>query len=153
MIRGQWLERTITLRGHLGGLQREYGIKNQQGTDEIWQEMERDLVISGAGFCDRFSAVPPVSENEFPPGGPNFSMLPAESSPSVERREFLRGALRYATLTGIAGVAAALARRAPLNGPACGGQGICGGCSFLGGCQETRAAAARQDGNLNGDSP
>jgi hypothetical protein len=80
-------------------------------------------------------------------------MRPIESSQPVERREFLRGALRYAALTGIAGVAAAVARRAPLNGPACGGQGVCGGCCHLGGCPETRAAAARQGDNSNGDLP
>jgi hypothetical protein len=70
--------------------------------------------------------------------------VPAASAP-VERREFLRAALRYTALTGIAGVVAtAVARKAPLNGPACGGSGICGGCSFLGGCKETRAADTRQ---------
>ena len=81
-------------------------------------------------------------------------MPPTDASEPVERREFLRSALRYAALTGMAGVvASAVARRAPLNGPACDDTGICGNCSQLSGCQETRAAAARQNETLSGDSP
>ena len=81
-------------------------------------------------------------------------MHPTEVSPPLERREFLRSALRYTTLTGIAGiVASAVARRAPLNGPACGGSGICGGCSWLSGCGETRAAAVRQTEAQRGELP
>jgi hypothetical protein len=76
------------------------------------------------------------------------------ASEAVERREFLRAALRYTALTGIAGVVAtAVARRAPLNGPACGGSGICGGCSFLEGCKETRAADTRQKEVRRGEQP
>jgi hypothetical protein len=81
-------------------------------------------------------------------------MRPANSSAPTDRREFLRGAFRYTALAGIAGLAAsAIARRAPLNGPGCGGTGICGGCSLLSGCQETKAASARSHPNLRGDSP
>jgi len=81
-------------------------------------------------------------------------MRPSDSSEPLDRREFLRSAFRYTALAGVAGVVAtAVARRAPLNGPACGGTGVCGGCSLLGGCQETKAAVARQRSNLSGDSP
>lgn len=81
-------------------------------------------------------------------------MPPTEATEPVERREFLRGTLRVAALAGLAGVvASAIARRAPLNGPACGGSGTCGGCAQLSGCPETRAAAARTHLNRNGDSP
>lgn len=81
-------------------------------------------------------------------------MRSPNASESADRREFLRSALRYAGLTGIAGIAATMvARRAPLNGPACGGTGVCGGCSSLAGCKETRAAVARQGAKFFGDSP
>ena len=76
---------------------------------------------------------------------PQNPMRASVASEPLKRREFLRSALRYTALTGIAGVAAsAIARRAPLNGPACGGQGICGDCTHLAGCGETRAAAERE---------
>ena len=76
-------------------------------------------------------------------------MRPIAASDLVERREFLRSALRYSALAGVAGVvASAVARRAPLNGPACGGTGICGGCAALGGCQAPRAASARGESEL-----
>lgn len=81
-------------------------------------------------------------------------MRAPDLSEPVERREFLRSALRYTALTGIAAiVASAVARRAPLNGPACGGTGVCGGCSFLGGCKETRAAETRQQETRRGEMP
>lgn len=71
-------------------------------------------------------------------------MRPFEASETAQRREFLRRALRYAALTGCAGLAAAaVARRAPLTGPSCGGTGICGDCGKLLRCPETQAEAAR----------
>jgi hypothetical protein len=85
---------------------------------------------------------------------PKTPMRPHHASESADRREFLRSAVRYAGLTGIAGIVAAMvARRAPLNGPACGGTGVCGGCASLNGCQESRAAAARQGAKPFGASP
>lgn len=81
-------------------------------------------------------------------------MHPADSSASVDRREFFRRSLRYAGLTGVAAVAAsAVARRAPWTGPGCGGDGICGGCSLLPGCREQRAAATRAHPPAKGTSP
>ncbi len=78
-------------------------------------------------------------------GHPQNPMHASDSGERFQRREFLRSTLRYAALTGVAGVvAAAIARRAPLNGPACGGQGICGGCEHLTGCGESRAATQRE---------
>ena len=81
-------------------------------------------------------------------------MHPIETSESVRRREFLRSALRYAALTGVAGVVAtAVARRAPLNGPGCGGSGCCEGCSLLVGCGEARAIDAKKARQQSEEKP
>lgn len=115
--------------------------------------MGRDLVTAGAGIGLKigvFRCRGKMSAH----AGRNIAMSTPDARESTDRREFLRSALRYAGLAGIGGVAAAMvARRAPLNGPACGGTGICGGCNALASCKETRAAAARQGARLLRDSP
>jgi len=55
---------------------RDYPNQNQQRTDGIWQEMERELGVSGAGYCDRLPSVPPVSENVVLPRPENFPCSP-----------------------------------------------------------------------------
>lgn len=112
-----------------------------------------DLVTAGAGIGLKIGLFRRRGEMTARVGQKTTMPTP-DASESTDRREFLRSALRYAGLAGIGGVAAAMvARRAPLNGPACGGTGICGGCSSLAGCKETRAAAARQGTKALGDSP
>jgi hypothetical protein len=62
---------------------------------------------------------------------------------SHPRREFLRVALRYSVLAGLAAIAAsAVARRAPLAGAACPGSGECSGCALAAGCSLPRTAGA-----------
>jgi hypothetical protein len=58
----------------------------------------------------------------------------------ANRREFLRSALRYATLSGLAGIGAAAA----LNGQICRRENSCTACWKFSGCDQSQAEAARQ---------
>jgi len=68
----------------------------------------------------------------------------------LDRREFLRGTLRYASLTAVL-AAAALARKPRPAGQSCTPQALCAGCSLLAECGLPRAVTARQ--SLPGGKP
>jgi hypothetical protein len=69
------------------------------------------------------------------------------------RREFLRGGARYALLTALGAVSAALFKRSggKLSGQTCINQGICRGCAAFRGCGLPQALSAKQ-ANLGGRS-
>jgi hypothetical protein len=68
------------------------------------------------------------------------------SKEAANRREFLRGGLRYALLTTLGAVSANLARRpgATMPGQTCMNQGICSGCTAFAGCGQPQALSAKQ---------
>lgn len=70
-------------------------------------------------------------------------MLPSESHPS-DRREFLRGAVRYAALGGIAALIAAGARRGSFARPGCTRARFCQSCAQFAGCDKDQAQATRR---------
>jgi hypothetical protein len=75
--------------------------------------------------------------------GENHPMLPPNHC-SSNRREFLRSALRYSALAGIAGLVASAARRSALNGAACTRARFCEACSQFSGCDKNQAETTRQ---------
>jgi hypothetical protein len=68
------------------------------------------------------------------------------SNKAANRREFLRGGLRYALLTAVGAVSATLASKpgATLSGQTCVNQGICGGCNAFTDCGLPQALSAKQ---------
>ncbi|MFC1766713.1 hypothetical protein ACFL6U_32140 [Planctomycetota bacterium] len=54
---------------------------------------------------------------------------------TLGRRALLRGGLRYATLAGLATLAAVLWKKHQDAGPGCTNQGLCRGCSALSDCR------------------
>ena len=73
------------------------------------------------------------------------------SKDAANRREFLRGGLRYALLTALGAVSATLARKpgAAMPGQTCINQGICGGCDAFAGCGLPQALSAKQAGQIS----
>lgn len=68
------------------------------------------------------------------------------SKDAANRREFLRGGLRYALLTTLGAVSATLARKpgAAMPGQTCINQGICSGCTAFTACGLPQALSAQQ---------
>jgi len=62
------------------------------------------------------------------------------------RREFLRGGIRYALLAALGAVSAALFKRSggKLSGQTCGNRGICSNCTTFAGCGLPQALSAKQ---------
>lgn len=101
--------------------------------------------MSGPHFRYHDSSAAPSPENGFPKRPPK-PMLPSESHPS-DRREFLRGAVRYAALGGIAALVAAGARRGSLAAPNCPRARFCDACARFAGCDKDQARATRDAAN------
>lgn len=76
-------------------------------------------------------------------------MLPSESPPA-DRREFLRGAVRFAALGGIAALLAAGARRGSITSEPCTRARFCDTCAQFAGCDKEQAQATREAARLNG---
>ncbi len=68
------------------------------------------------------------------------------SNNAANRREFLRGGLRYALLTAVGAVSATLASKpgVALPGQTCINQGICSGCNAFTDCGLPQALSAKQ---------
>ena len=68
------------------------------------------------------------------------------SEPGSSRREFVRSSFRYALLTGLGVVSAALLRKngARLSGQSCINQGVCSGCTVFTDCGLPQALSAKQ---------
>jgi len=64
----------------------------------------------------------------------------------ANRREFLRGGVRYSLLAGLAAVSVLLARKrgAALPGQTCINQSICRGCTVVGNCGLPQALSFKQ---------
>lgn len=90
---------------------------------------------------ERASAAP-SPEYGFPKR-PLIPMLPSESS-HADRREFLRGAVRFAALGGIAAMVAAAARRGGITRATCTRARYCEACTQFAGCDKDQAIATRQ---------
>lgn len=73
-------------------------------------------------------------------------MMSKQTQETPNRREFFRGSVRYALLTGLAAVSAVLIRKqgTPLAGQTCVNQGICRGCGVVGDCGLPQALSFKQ---------
>jgi hypothetical protein len=77
------------------------------------------------------------------------------SKDAANRREFLRGGLRYALLTAVGAVSATLVKRSggQLTGQTCINQGICRGCTAFTDCGLPQALSAKQYQRKHPQSP
>ena len=77
---------------------------------------------------------------------PSTTMKTGWSKDAANRREFLRGGLRYALLTAVGAVSATLVKRSvgQLAGQTCVNQGICPGCTAFTDCGLPQALSAKQ---------
>lgn len=77
------------------------------------------------------------------------------SKAAANRREFLRGGLRYALLTAVGAVSATLVKRSggQLSGQTCINQGLCGGCGAFADCGLPQALSAKEFQRTNQSSP
>jgi hypothetical protein len=73
-------------------------------------------------------------------------MKTAGPNQTGNRREFLRGGVRYALLAALGAVSTALVKRSrgKLSGQTCGNEGICSNCTAFGGCGLPQALSAKQ---------
>ncbi len=73
-------------------------------------------------------------------------MKTEQSNGSASRREFLRGGVRYALLTGLGAVSATLVKRSggQLSGQTCINQGICRSCAAFTDCGLPQALSAKE---------
>jgi hypothetical protein len=81
-----------------------------------------------------------------PAQGVLFSHMNETGQGRGDRREFLRGSARYALLTTLAALSAALFKHSggKLSGQTCSNQGICCGCSAYAGCGLPAALTRKQ---------
>jgi len=73
-------------------------------------------------------------------------MNEAEPNGRENRRDFLRGGVRYALLAGLGAVSATLFKRSggKLSGQTCINQGICSGCATYADCGLPQALSRKQ---------
>lgn len=67
-----------------------------------------------------------------------------DPNPNAGRRQFLRDALRYTVLGGLAVIGGKLAARPHAAGQVCISAGICGGCAAFEDCGLPNALSAKQ---------
>ena len=68
----------------------------------------------------------------------------SDQSPKLNRREFLRGSLRYLILGGLVSVTGALFAKGKISRDKCINLGICGGCSIFKNCELPPAVTVRE---------